>query len=790
MILHYLKVAIRNLLAHRTQTLVSLFGLAIAFACVSLAAYWNHYERTYDSFQKNADRIYRIRHISDNPGSPEGASTAGELHQYLKEKYPEVEAACAISHFAGYSESYLHNITNGFSVSINGITYPERVTMQRVTSDAFHIFDFEWVEGNENPMSYKKNEIAISDKLARKMCGNKSPVGEVLIMLFDESTNETKLEYIIGGVYKSRPRHSNLTFDIVSPREIEYGWGEWGYHIYVLLKPGMNHEKFIQKMQTDTAHVDLTGKAFVPGIVTPLTALRYTYPDEGVNATLEDANLFTSAAVLLALCALLNYLTLFISRLRARGRDMAVRIMCGSSAGQMSGLLLTEYLLVLLFASLVGMLLVELAMGKFMELAMIRIEFSSVILSCAYLMLFSLVLSVLLSTVPILYFKRKTLRVRIEATPVRMGKNYFRSIAVCVQLIFGFLFIFSTIVMMKQVYMLINTDNIERKQIAWVNLYNSKDMDLVQDVLRQQPCINDFLGVVGPLYPPKTHFSGKLKDWEGKSVDESIINTPYYHINDEFAQFYGLKMKEGPASFELKENEVFINETLARMMNMDNPVGKTLGDKYKRKIKGVIFDFQAQNPKTPPQPIQYIPISTRTPLTYIAFKYNGEWETCKKILKNAFLEKGLNSECSFEDGEEYYQFFLKSEYNLLKLLGVITVVSILIAIFGIYALIMQSCDHHRKEIAIRKVYGAGVMDILLMFFRQYMMQVVVAAVVAFPIGYVLMKNWLEQYTRQTEIPIWIYLCIFLGISLLVTLCIGWRVWKAANENPAWVIKKE
>ena len=71
-----------------------------------------------------------------------------------------------------------------------------------------------------------------------------------------------------------------------------------------------------------------------------------------------------------------------------------------------------------------------------------------------------------------------------------------------------------------------------------------------------------------------------------------------------------------------------------------------------------------------------------------------------------------------------------------------------------------------------------------------MVQVVMAAVIAFPIGYVLMKNWLEQYTRQTEISIWIYLCVFLGVSLLVTLCVGWRVWKAANENPAWVIKKE
>ena len=111
-------------------------------------------------------------------------------------------------------------------------------------------------------------------------------------------------------------------------------------------------------------------------------------------------------------------------------------------------------------------------------------------------------------------------------------------------------------------------------------------------------------------------------------------------------------------------------------------------------------------------------------------------------------------------------------------------------IFGVYALMMQSCDQRQKEIAVRKVFGAKVKDILLMFFKQYMLQVVMAAFVAFPVGYFLMKNWMEQYARQTDISIWIFLCIFLGMSLLVTLCIGWRVWKVANENPAVVIKKE
>ena len=119
-----------------------------------------------------------------------------------------------------------------------------------------------------------------------------------------------------------------------------------------------------------------------------------------------------------------------------------------------------------------------------MELAMIQIAFSSVMVSCGWLMLFSVVLSVVLSVVPILCFRRKTLRVQIEAVPVRLGKDYFRSMTVCVQLVIGFLFIFCTMVMMKQVYMMTSVDNIERKQVACI-YSEEKAADIIQSVLQQ-----------------------------------------------------------------------------------------------------------------------------------------------------------------------------------------------------------------------------------------------------------------------------------------------------------------
>ena len=142
MIQHFLKVAFRNLLAHKTQSLVSLLGLAMAFACVSLASYWNHYERTYDAFQTNADRVYRIRPISDDPGGIFSSLTPYILHLCLKDKYPEIEKACLINKQSTHltDNDDMHNVALGSKVSVNGVFYPERVYRELFTEETMDIF--------------------------------------------------------------------------------------------------------------------------------------------------------------------------------------------------------------------------------------------------------------------------------------------------------------------------------------------------------------------------------------------------------------------------------------------------------------------------------------------------------------------------------------------------------------------------------------------------------------------------------------------------------------------------
>ena len=131
---------------------------------------------------------------------------------------------------------------------------------------------------------------------------------------------------------------------------------------------------------------------------------------------------------------------------------------------------------------------------------------------------------------------------------------------------------------------------------------------------------------------------------------------------------------------------------------------------------------------------------------------------------------------------------LRSETNLMTILGIITAVCILVAVFGVYSIVTLACAQRRKEIALRKIHGATLMDILSIFVKEYGLIVLAASAVAFPVGYIIMKQWVAQYVKQAPIAWWIYAVILLGVVLLIALSVGSRVWRTARENPAEVVK--
>ena len=783
MILHYFKVALRNHLRYKVQSAITLFSLAVAFALVSLAAYWSVYEQTYDSFLPGYERIYQIGHqrLGDTHITD---FTDNRLPDYLMEKYPEVDKACGV--WPGWDKDRM--------VEVNGQTYKSEST--EITPECADVLDIKWVEGNGNVKSWKENEVAISEDIAQKVCSKESPIG-LRMILKKENGVETDGEYQIAAVFKTRSKHSNFKFNILTKMpSIDSPWEISLCDTYVRLKSNTDPELFLQKLTGDTI-VDTYGRKSMYNVLVPLQEVHYTTSNNKRNIRMNDVNLFAGAAVLLSVCALLNYLTLFISRLRNRGRDMALRTICGSSTWQTGTLLMVEYLLLLFGSLFVSLVFIELFFDGFVELSLLEVNRSTVYAGCSYLLLFILAFSAILSFIPILYFKGKTLRVQMEVIPIQLGKNRFRIAGVCMQLFISLLFIFCSSVMIKQIHYLIHADiNVERKNIAMISSHIGDDQ--IMDILKQLPLITEMVPTFSPIFPPNNIQLNQIKGFEGK--EDLVIPAREVSIDSDIARFYGLKMKDGPESFDLKFDEYFINETFAKQLGDPNPIGKTFPHFFKGTIKGIVYDFHYQ-PPTEQTHALYFKQHWKTDRSTeygvvnktVAFKYTGDFSKCQAAIEKAFEhveEIPMRNKYWLEDGETVYNSYLTSEFNLLKLLNIVTIISVLIALFGVYALILQECERQRKNIAIRKVYGAQVKDILMMFFKEYLMQVVIAAAFAFPIGYVLMKRWLEGYGRQTSIGIEVFLGIFIGMAFLVLLCIGWHVWRAANENPATAVKKE
>ena len=140
--------------------------------------------------------------------------------------------------------------------------------------------------------------------------------------------------------------------------------------------------------------------------------------------------------------------------------------------------------------------------------------------------------------------------------------------------------------------------------------------------------------------------------------------------------------------------------------------------------------------------------------------------------------------------EDIFEEYFKSERALLTLLSVMTIACILIAVFGVYSLTSLTCQQRRKEIAIRKVHGAEVLDIMNIFFKEYLILLALAALVAFPTGYLIMKSWLEGYVKQTSMDAWLYVAIFLIVFVVIVFSILSTIWRAARQNPAEVVKSE
>ena len=781
MITHDLKVAFRNLFKYKTQTIISLLGLAVGFTCFALSAIWIHYEMTYDTFHEDAEQIHIIRR-KDKMNMRNDGITYGSpyvLAQYLKDNFAEVKTACSVQ--GGYGEQdFFYN--------------DQAYKMQELSLDsmAFSVFDIRILEGSNEFLNLRSRKVAITRRAAQRIFGDESPLGKEIYNSYNRKSPIT-----ICAVVSEWSEHSNYAYDIISRVYPNDKWGSGGWHTLVRLHNNASSEDFTKKMEEMVITVPeynnwkLSGWSSVP-----LPRLHYDHPITNMEVKFQHVVLFSIASALVILCCLLNYIGLFVTQIRNRSKEFALRMVNGASSFRLFQMLMTEYALLLSVAWFFSMMFIEILLPYFREVSEIKLSQLEVYQQATLCTVSMILLSALMASIPILYYRKRSTQSILSAQKGGREKNLFRRATLLFQLVISIGFIFCASVIMKQLHFLNHSDvGMERKNRAALTIHNYDDSQAVLERIKQVAEVEEALAVSNPLIPSQGMMSRGYKDWDDKPEGAEDVKIEIILESADYMQFYGLTLLEGemlqPSS---PETDIVLNEAAVKALGWHQAVGKELyGHGTKHRVVGVVKNWHCTSPTMPIRPASFH-LSSEFGFyggTSILIKFKEEtWEACKEKVEAIVKELDPNARMELTNTEEEYNKFLTSENALLRMLTILSLVCILISVFGIYSQIVLTCEQRRKEIAIRKVNGANVKDILSMFAKEYAALLAIASVIAFSIGYAIMKHWLESYTLQTPVSWWIFASIFVGIALVVAISIGYRVWKAANENPADVVKSE
>ena len=640
MIKHCLKIAIRNLVKYKVQSAVSILGLAVGFVCFSLSLYWIHYEMTYDHFRQNADRIYMVRTNDEYTEGKISTRVPYSLAAYLAQHFPDIAVAAPF-----------HLISERISVNDK---YQDAV-FSSADSAWMNLMDIRIIKGNRNFMLPKDNaEIAITEEAAKKWFRTEDPIGKEVKML-----RRTKK---ICAIVQAENRHTNFPFDFIGNPELGKTWWYITWSILIKVKPDTDIEELESKINAnlpaELKQVTLTRKTGIERIIlTPLSKLHYAKDfrdDKEAGITFQYIIYFSIAGILIITCALINYLTLFINRMRVRQREMALRMIHGANIRSLVSLLTVEFLLLLACAVTTGFLLIEICFPSFIELTGIDTAKSS-LYGEAFLFIGLISLIILTAIIGLLYILyHRSLHLSLRYNTGRSTGTQLRRGSIVLQLFVCLSFIGCTVLINQQLDYLRHRDlGLKIKNRGSFSVMGDMDYTPLIRKIKELPMITE---VMQPDYYPivsQLTAIGQFDNWEGLDIPiDTPVPVKLFLGKEDFFRFYDITLLAGEWLDDLSTYEdIIINESLARRMGWSpqEAIGKHIIQSYiTYTIVGVVKDCHYGAP-TLPIPHTGFLVGEQMGLMQrsagILFKYKeGTWNECRKALEHLY-----QTECSPEN---------------------------------------------------------------------------------------------------------------------------------------------
>lgn len=800
MIKNYFKVAFRALYRNRTFTLVNVFGLVIgiSFSCMLYIYVVN--ELSYDTFHSKSDRTYRVITIdSRDPGNIRHYGiTVPPLGKALVDNFPEVEEMVR-----------LHQYMGQVVFEINGENFQER---NWFTTDPnfFNVFDFEFVAGDKSTALSKPFSLVITESTKKKYFGNEDAIGKVLKM---EDMDEP---IIITGVVKDHPDNSHLQFEFlfsnirVDDEWTSYmdSWNDLGAYTYVVL----NKKSLIQTVNEKIPELISNHADSRFGSVTiEFQPLEDIYlKSENIEAGTERSHgqmsyiyIFSTMGIFLLVIACINYINLATSKALARSKEVGVRKVVGAYKNQLVTQFLTESFVVTFISMFLAIGAMDLAFPYFNQITgkSFDITFQTLGIYIGPLLLITLIIGVIAGSYPAFYMAmlRPVASLKGKSGGDK-GAARLRTGLVIFQFTLTIVMIFSTIVIGRQLNFIQNKDiGFDKEQLVVIDINSGNVRRSFQTMREEFAKIPGVLNVgVSSRVPGEWK---QLRELYAKSADMGIdsVHTYFMGFDEGMLDTYGLTVVSGkyfPNNGLADSTTVLINESAVDAFGLKEPLGATLrfrirGREQPFTVAGVIKDFNFQSLH---QKIAPIVIGTwNSPMQsidYFSLKISGDTE---QVIKDAtkvheMFDQYTPIEYHFLD--QQLNMFYEAEQRAGMIFRMGGGLSIFVACLGLFGLATYNIERRTKELGIRKVLGASSGNLFVLLSSSFTKQIAIAFLIASPIAYYVMHEWLKGFEYKIPMDATIFLASGLIAFLIALLTVSYRSLKAANSNPLYALKQE
>ena len=796
---NYIKIAFRNLLKNKVYSFINIFGLAIGMAVTIMIGLWIADELSYDSYFSNKAtiaQVYQSQTFNNEIGT--GSAIPRPLEFALRE---------------GYNDNFKHIMMSSWTQS-RYLKYGDKNISREgnfMQEDAPDLLDLKILKGEKYGLK-EKNSIMLSQSTAKALFDSENPLGKII------RVNNVD-DLIVTAVYNDIPVNNSFNdTDYIIPwkhyittqewiKNSADSWGNNSFQLFVQINENTSMEAVTAKIKDVKKNADEDVAEFNPQLfLLPMKDwyLRSNFKDGFQNGgRIDNVWLFGIIGVFVLLLACINFVNLSTARSEKRATEVGIRKSIGSNRRQLIFQFLSESFLVVLFSFVLAIGIVLLFLNGFNNLASKVIVFPWTNLKFWGVSLLFIVFTAFLSgCYPALYLS--------SFNPVAVLKGTFkagrfaalpRKILVVTQFTFSVALIIGTLIVINQIqYSKDRPIGYNKEGLIQIPVMSTEFVgkaDIMRDQFMASGAVMEMFTSSSPTTSVWSNRSGYT--WEGKpeGFQEDLAHTS---VSYEFTKTLGADLVAGRGfsrEFATDSNAVILNETAVKYMGIKDPIGKLIKDSDTEdpapplKIIGVVKDIIVQSPYSPVKQAMYV-FDKHGNDNYYNLRLNPDESVSSSlaVIEKTFKENFPNTPFEYQFIDQEYARKFRAEERIASLAKVFTILAILISCLGLFGLASFVAEQRTKEIGVRKILGASISQLWVLLSKDFITLVVIALLIASPVAYYMMGNWLQKFTYRTDISWHVFLIAASGALIITLITVSIQAIRAATANPVDSLRTE